>query len=225
MALARKNAGDVITAVASNQQFYDILSGVDIDQVLFNHDQAGAYPTLSKGLAIGKNFANAGLIEIDLTNTYAAAVQSFRFYQQTAAGAATLLLTLYASGGVYIGPTPTDPGAGNLAVTGFVLAGRIQGKQGANVASTNDLSLGMDGNSFLVTGTTTINRIASAGWQQGSVVTLLFNGSLTVASNVATGGGFANILLAGNVSFSAVNSSTLTLNYVNGSWFEIGRKA
>lgn len=53
----------------------------------------GGYPTVSTGLAIGTNFTG-GASEVDFFNTTTSSTDSFRFYQQTAAGAATLLMHL-----------------------------------------------------------------------------------------------------------------------------------
>lgn len=90
-------------------------------------------------------------------------------------------------------------------------SGRVQKTQGADVASANDLTLGADGNSFAITGTTQINAITIAGWQNGSEVTLLFASTPVVKHNTAGGGGTVPILLAGAVDFSATADDTLTL--------------
>lgn len=48
---------------------------------------------------------------------------------------------------------------------------RILGKEGTNVASANDITLG-DGNFFSITGTTEIQRILRTGWTNGSMIIL-----------------------------------------------------
>lgn len=105
----------------------------------------------------------------------------------------------------------------------FVIKNRLQTSKGANVASANNLTLGVDGNVFHVTGTTTINAITTANWAAGSEFTLIFDGSLTVKNNTAGGGGTAVMLLAGGVDFSATANDVLKLVWDGTSFFEISR--
>ncbi len=105
--------------------------------------------------------------------------------------------------------------------------GRVLGTQGADVASANDLTLGADGNAFEITGTTQINAITLARWQNGSIVNLLFTSTPTVKYNTAGSAGTAVILLAGATDFvaSAGDTLTLLLSEIGGTqaWREIGR--
>ena len=115
-----------------------------------------------------------------------------------------------------------------LGVTGVATFGaRVLGKQGADVASANDLVLGSDGNCFEITGATQINHIANTGWQNGSVVTLLFTSTPTVDHANATSGANITILLAGAVDFVAAAGDRLVLQLceIGGAvaWREIGR--
>lgn len=80
----------------------------------------------------------------------------------------------------------TKPHAGitNLTMTGTIngctgieMNGQFELKQGADEASASELTLSL-GNSFDVTGTTTINEISTTGWAEGAVITLQFDGSL-----------------------------------------------
>lgn len=102
---------------------------------------------------------------------------------------------------------------------------RIQGAQGAAVASASNLSLGLDGNRFQITGTTTIDRIANSSWQGGAIVTLHFQGSLTVTHNAAPSGVNHPIMLAGAANFSATANDQLVLQYdsTDSKWYEIAR--
>ena len=61
------------------------------------------------------------------------------------------------------------------ATSGLKLSERIQGKQGADVASAAAITLGTDGNAFEITGTMTIDHIVVTNWQEGAEVTLIFN--------------------------------------------------
>lgn len=99
-------------------------------------------------------------------------------------------------------------------------AGRMFGFKGADVASANNITLGL-GNFFDITGTTQINTIAGNSWTAGSVVTLQFDASVTVAHNTAGTG--ARFLLASSANFSATVNDTLTLVYDGTYWREIGR--
>jgi hypothetical protein len=103
------------------------------------------------------------------------------------------------------------------------LSCRLTSPQGAAVASANDLTLGLDGNLFAITGTTTINGIAIASWQAGSFITLKFSDALTVKHNTAAGAGFARLSLAGGVDFLPVAGNSLSLVYDGTYWQEVSR--
>jgi hypothetical protein len=107
----------------------------------------------------------------------------------------------------------TPKGAGDIAITVGGLrieAGRIQGIQGADVASGTSLTL-LEGNVFEITGTTQIDQILTTGWQEGSVVTLVFNESVTVRHAIATSGANVTILLSGAANLSATANDSLTV--------------
>lgn len=107
---------------------------------------------------------------------------------------------------------------------GVKMSMRHQNAQGANINAANDLTLGLDGNSFIIDTNTQINRIASADWQFGAIVTLFFSGTPTVKNNQASGGGFSKILLAGAADFVATANDQLTLRFNSDSvWYEVAR--
>lgn len=114
---------------------------------------------------------------------------------------------------------------GSVQAVGVTLnAGRLQGAKGADVASANDMTLGSDGNFFHITGTTQINGIASSGWQDGSVIILIFDGlSLTVNDAGSPGGGFLPLALNGAVDFSATQNDVLQFVKDSSAWREISR--
>lgn len=105
--------------------------------------------------------------------------------------------------------------------------GRLLKTQGADTASANDLTLGSDGNTFEITGTTQINAITTTGWQNGAMITLFFTSTPTVKHNTAGGANTAVLLLSGAVDFSATANDTLTLvlGEVGGTqaWREVAR--
>lgn len=111
---------------------------------------------------------------------------------------------------------------GNRDGTNTLLANRTTGGKGADVASANDLTLGQ-GQYFVITGTTQINGIATAGWDTGKPVTLEFAATPTVKHNTAASAGFASLALAGAADFSATAGDTLTAAYNGTVWREIGR--
>lgn len=104
--------------------------------------------------------------------------------------------------------------------TGISHTKRHREAMGATVASANELTLGVDGNLFHISGTTTINAITTANWQAGAEVMLIFDSTPTVKHNTAGGAGTAKLLLAGGIDFGATANDTLTLRYDGTSWFE-----
>jgi len=100
---------------------------------------------------------------------------------------------------------------------------RVELSKGANVASAGDLTLGSAGNSFSITGTTTINAITTTSWQSGSVIRLIFASTPTVKNNTAGGANTAKMLLNGGVDFSATANDVLTLIYDGTNWLECSR--
>lgn len=87
--------------------------------------------------------------------------------------------------------------------------------KGANVASASALPIGSDGNYFSVTGTTTINTIATK--QAGTVIWLHFQSGLTVAHS-------ANLILQGGA--SAIVTAGMVMQFVSeggGVWREVSR--
>jgi len=94
---------------------------------------------------------------------------------------------------------------------------RLLGKKGADVLSANDLSLTV-GNYFVVTGTTTINGIATAGWTAGSRVLLEFASTPTVKHNTAASSGYASILVSGGADHVAVAGDIVEIIYNGTNW-------
>lgn len=119
--------------------------------------------------------------------------------------------------------------ADNSAYTGLtagtitVSSARLKAAKGANVASAGDLTLGADGNTFHITGTTTINAITTTNWQAGSEIILIFDASVTVKNNTAGGASTAVMLLAGAADFAATANDVLKLVYDGTSWYEVSR--
>ncbi len=106
----------------------------------------------------------------------------------------------------------------------LIALGRLKTAKGADVASTDKITLGASGNYFDITGSTTINHITKTDWPAGTVVMLQFDASVTVTHDAGTPtGSEASILLAGGVDFSATVDDTLQLVYDGATWREISR--
>lgn len=85
----------------------------------------------------------------------------------------------------------------------------LQG-QGADVASATIIALG-SGNSFELTGTTSVTLITSTGWTEGAIITLIANESVTITNGTSTSGADTTIKLAGASDFNMTADDTLTL--------------
>ena len=89
--------------------------------------------------------------------------------------------------------------------------------KGSDVASGDAVTLGFGGNTFDITGTTTINHINNTNWVVGSVVILHFDGAVILTHNAGgLSGNEANILLSGDhkkiAEWRRKQSLLLTLN-------------
>lgn len=168
------------------------------------------------------HIANAGVTEVTI--------------QDTAAGGETCVISVDATD-IAIGSLSDAPvtfftnnvtrlSIGDNASSGKVTmdSGRFEEKKGADVVAANDLTLGLDGNFFVITGNTQINAITTANWQAGSKVTLLFTGTPTVKHNTAGGAGTAVLFLAGSADLVAANNTILGLIYDGTQWQETFRK-
>lgn len=113
--------------------------------------------------------------------------------------------------------------SGMLSQTPHIFSSRLLQGQGVSVASANTITLGTDGNVFPISGTTTINGIATSGWQAGSCVTLILPASITVTHNSgAPGGGAVAILLRNGVSLTTTAVYVLNLVYDGANWQQPG---
>lgn len=93
---------------------------------------------------------------------------------------------------------------------------------GANVAGANDTTLGLDGNTFAITGATAINGIAKANWQAGSIIWLNFAASQTVAHNASPSSGFGAILTAHSVDTAYPTDKYAAFLFNGVQFFELG---
>lgn len=87
-----------------------------------------------------------------------------------------------------------------------------------SIASADPLPVLPGYDSYVVTGTTNFGGIKAG--ITGQTITLVFTGSLSVFSST---GSATAVHLLGGATFAAGANSTLTLRYINGQWYEIGR--
>lgn len=128
------------------------------------------------------------------------------------------------NGDTFIGFTTNSVRRFTLNSTRALFAQRINANKGADVASAGTITLGAGGNAFDITGTTTIDYLTTTNWQNGSMVVLQFDASVTVNHN--TGSVPANtkpFLLAGAANFAATAGDTLTLFLHEDGWREMAR--
>lgn len=186
--------------------------------------------TTNVALALGSGTVSVGDQTATLTNASALRIVQTTFTSTTNTRTITNPAAFYIAGEPLAGTNVTFT---NVAYSVFIdsgysrFDGRIIGNQGADVASASNITLS-DGNIFEITGTTAIDRISSTGWQDGAVVTLVFNESVTVNHATATSGNNITILLSGAANFSATANDTLTLvlcsTTANGqAWREVAR--
>lgn len=107
-------------------------------------------------------------------------------------------------------------------------SGRFGQSQGADVASAaGAIALGADGNTFEITGTSSITLISNVNWQNGSVIHLIFTSTATLTDGTANSGTDIGMELAGGANFtgSADDVVTLILSEMGGTqrWREVSR--
>ncbi|MDP3939802.1 MAG: glycosyl hydrolase family 28-related protein [Deltaproteobacteria bacterium] len=125
----------------------------------------------------------------------------------------TVDLSNMGSGALTVACRAVSNGSGDAARVGY---GGIK-PLAATVASAADLDLSGNsatGNVFYISGTTGITSISTASTVSGRIVTLIFDGVLTVTDG-------SNLSLAGNFTTSA--GDTLTLVCRSSTWYEIAR--
>lgn len=115
--------------------------------------------------------------------------------------------------GSSVAPSATLDVTGTAAFSQSVtVAGRFEKTQGADVASaTGSIALGFDGNVFEVTGTNAMTLIQSAGWQNGSEITLIFTSTASLTDGTANSGTLIGMELAGNANFTGSADDLITL--------------
>lgn len=102
--------------------------------------------------------------------------------------------------------------------------GRFLQTKGANVSSANSLILS-EGNYFYITGTTTIQRIATLGWSPGSLINIETESSLSISDSATSIGGYATIRTTDRQAYTTKPNEILNFLYDGSVWKQInGRK-
>lgn len=216
---------DIETPVIGSNAFYTTTSALRVgSSVNIGFTTAAmtyaAINVPSNTIAVGgttqvtsEDFSALRLGQITYTDSSAVTVNSAATLTIVGAPTAAALLTL------------TNTYAINVKAGTSYFQGRLEEKQGADVASATDLTLGADGNVFNITGTTTINDITTTGWANGSQIVLRFTGVVIVTNNGTPNANTAAVLLAGSLPLTSANNTILGLALISGTWQERFRKA
>lgn len=185
-----------------------------------------ATDAISSNIALNASVSGAGLYGIGL------GINS----NCTDNGAVNTGVLISSSGGSHnyaiISPEGDSSGFGislpqaTLHVVGSLrVDGRAHTSQGANLTAANNLTLETNGNSFLVSGNTTINAITSTNWISGDIIRLIFSGTLTLKNETSGGAGTKQIWLGGDVDMSVTPDDIVTLMLESSCncWREISR--
>jgi len=100
------------------------------------------------------------------------------------------------------------------------LARRLNQNKGTDEVAASELTLTTDGNTFDITGGTTINTISPASWRAGAVIHLQFDGTPIITHN---SGGTNDILLGNQANMTAAIGDVLSLFFNGTDWVEISR--
>lgn len=99
---------------------------------------------------------------------------------------------------------------------------RLQTSKGASIASAGTITLGNDGNTFAITGTTAIDYITTTNWDPGAIIILIFSTSVTLNHNTGTVPATAAALLCfGAANVSATANDAIMFVYDGTNWRQL----
>jgi hypothetical protein len=193
-------AGNVIATASANTTCSLVVRNLALDLTGGNANRAGI------GFAnITSNGPSAAIVAATYGNSF------FEFYLNSSF--TTPVAKIFASGGVSIGNT-TDPGAGNLSVSGTVTAGLV-GRQATYTAGSTTPSV--TGCTFIGISNSSPTTITNfTGGVTGQIITCYFLDSNTTVNR-------SNAYLNGGANFVSSSNDTLVLLHVSGFWYEISR--
>lgn len=112
---------------------------------------------------------------------------------------------------------------GGLGSTGVQFFRRLRTQREANLASATTLTLGVSGNLFPITGTTTVNGIVTTDWDPGSRITLELPSGITITHNSgAPGTNAVAIQLRAGANLTTSGVYMLDLIYNGTFWYQPG---
>lgn len=111
-----------------------------------------------------------------------------------------------------------------LSQYGLIFSTRTQEAKGATVASAGAITLGSDGNTFTISGTTTVNHITKTNWQAGAKLKLIFSGILQLTHNAGTvPATAAAVKLMGAANWTTAANDSIVLTFDGTDWREESR--
>ncbi|MFA6168480.1 MAG: hypothetical protein WC700_17785 [Gemmatimonadaceae bacterium] len=218
----------VPTTAAGFLQFFKSIGGAAYGAAIASISEVGTM-TLLLDCSIGSNFWSSST---DPALYASGADRRFRILGNRSAASTTEDVSIRSqavrTAGRILEICNTTTVLGGMAWDGQLTAVSVASAKGANVASAGDLPMLRDGDTFHVTGVTTVNGLpasnhASYPRQAGSTVWLIFDGVLTVKHNTAPSATWAKILLAGSVDLLTAADTRLELKYDGTSWYEMSR--
>jgi hypothetical protein len=106
------------------------------------------------------------------------------------------------------------------------LYGRLMLDQGAQVSVANDIEVGSDGNTFLITGNGTLNRLSINGIDAGMVVHLLFSGNVTITNKYAVfNGTYKSFAFSDNLDYTTLAGELITFIFCNDGYWHTDKKS
>lgn len=209
----------------SEQSYEVVIGGYDISFYYLGRGKYAGSADLNNILFQPNSPAATGSLSLTPLSNTNGINWTFGVSQPTGTGTAGDIILQYA---------PTVQGSGsvqNALATGITFKGidgslrasrRIEPAKGADIVAANDLTLGGDGNFFVITGNTTINAITITNWQAGSEITLMFTGTPTIKHNTAGGANTATMKLINGVDFTvSKNPTLLKLAYDGTNWQQV----
>jgi hypothetical protein len=189
------------------------LEVIQINRLTQGTATAGIGGHIRYNLENGSNSSvEAGRIGVSLTTVTAASEVS------------QMDFSTISNGGASISSKLSITGVGSVIIN----AGRLLQRQGADVASVaGAIALGLDGNSFEITGTNAITLISNLNWQNGSEVTFIFTSTASLVDGTANSGTDIGMELAGNTNFTGSAGATIKLQLLELAgtqrWVEVAR--
>ncbi len=96
---------------------------------------------------------------------------------------------------------------------------RNKAHKGEDIPSAESITLSV-GNSFTITGSTSVKYINTNNWDIGSIVILEFRNGITLHHNASPSSGYAGLFLKNSSNYTAPANSTITLWYNGTHWKE-----